>query len=100
VDWREIIYQMALDFYRHNQEDNFSLDLANNNRQFYPSGITGYEQYYIDMEKNWRSLYNPNPPSSDYYLNGERKGWNKNVYERPEMLDFWIDFLDTEGELQ
>lgn len=102
VDWREIIYQMALDFYKHNQEDNFSITLAQNNRQFYPNGSTGYEQYYIDMEKNWRSLYNPNPPqgSSDYYLSGERKGWNKKVYERPEMLDFWFDFLDTEGELQ
>jgi hypothetical protein len=29
----------------------------------------------------------------------EHFGWNKNVYEHPEALNFWFDFLDTEGEL-
>jgi hypothetical protein len=37
-----------------------------------------------------------------YYISdidGERKYWNKYVYENPSLLNFWIDFLDTEGEL-
>ena len=59
VDWREIIYQMAKDFYKHNQEDNFLIQVANNNKDYYPTGITGYEQYYIDIEGFWRQLYNP-----------------------------------------
>jgi hypothetical protein len=29
----------------------------------------------------------------------ERFGWNKNVFEHPEVLNFWFDFLDTNGEL-
>jgi hypothetical protein len=38
VDWREIIYQMATDFYANNQRDDFEVILGNNNDQFYPSG--------------------------------------------------------------
>jgi hypothetical protein len=35
-----------------------------------------------------------------YYDSGEdRLYWNRNVFEKPELLNFWFDFLDTEGEL-
>jgi len=54
VDWREIIYQMALDYFQHNEEDDFELDLRDNNLDHYPTGRTGYEQYYTDMEAFWR----------------------------------------------
>lgn len=99
VDWREIIYQMAVDFYANNQKDDFSLTLGSNNDQFYPSGQTGYEQYYIDLLGFWRQLYDPTQTSEDWYVDGDRKSWNKNVYESPEVLNFWFDFLDVEGEL-
>lgn len=59
VDWREIIYQMANDFYKHNQDEDFLIKVANNNKDYYPTGITGYEQYYIDIEGFWRQIYNP-----------------------------------------
>ena len=206
-DWREIIYQMAIDYYQHNTEDNFELELRANNLEHYPTGRTGYERYYIDIQGFWRELYNPEatkeknkiqqdiqdykdkidtinnkglegklnlitlqntikieeetliilqndlakltPETEDYdakqieindqqekindmkdiendYLNKksdyekniyileneyetlegyydsineERKYWNKNVYENPHLLNFWFDFLDTEGEL-
>lgn len=61
VDWREIIYQMAIDYYNHNHEDNFLYDLAQNNLDYYPTGVTGYERYYVDLNGFWRDLYNPNP---------------------------------------
>lgn len=32
--------------------------------------------------------------------NDSRLYWHKNVYEHPEMINFWFDFLDTEGQLQ
>ena len=99
VDWREIIYQMATDFYANNQRDDFEVVLGNNNDQFYPSGQTGYEQYYIDLLGFWRQLYDPSDTSADFYQDGEKKSWNKNVYESPEVLNFWFDFLDVEGEL-
>ena len=59
VDWREIIYQMSLDYYQHNTEDNFELDIIKNNPIFYPSGQTGYERYYIDLAGFWRQIYYP-----------------------------------------
>jgi hypothetical protein len=35
--------------------------VATANKEIYPTGETGYEQYYIDMFSFWRELYNPEP---------------------------------------
>lgn len=230
VDWREIIYQMALDYFAgqgcsqnspikvakiHKDESGKKINLTKfrqlkiyeeqsddeyierlgiftledlnnpiivdkpdeilyyigqNNPDFYPTGYTGYEQYYTDMQGFWRQLYNPeyeyeefwedgtyeivpvqiegssffvkekqwverklekvetqyylnkymvsalerdfkegkyNPPSAieKYILTNnlddfpKRVYWNINVFEQPETLNFWIDFLDDENEL-
>ena len=137
-DWREIIYQMAEDYYKYNYLDDFELRVAAANPGLYPLGTTGYEQYYIDLQGFWRDLYDPTETQDylegqinslnddikntddkaviaelkskiddkkakiiNYYLDEGHQyfGWNKNVYERPEALNFWFDFLDTEGEL-
>jgi hypothetical protein len=44
---------MALDWRKHNNDDDFLLDIAAANPQW-PTGKTGYEQYYIDLEGYWR----------------------------------------------
>lgn len=69
-DWRELIYQMQKDYFKHHLEDDFIYNIASNNKEYdengvliedhYPTGYTGYEQYYIDIEGFWRQLYNPN----------------------------------------
>ena len=65
VDWREIIFQMAKDYYQHHLEDDFSIKLRDNNiiktldLNLCPRGRTGYEQYYHDIEGFWRTLYLP-----------------------------------------
>ena len=61
VDWREIIYQMSLDYNKHYHEDDFLYQIAQNNINFYPDGQTGYERYYVDINGFWRTLYDPNP---------------------------------------
>lgn len=58
-DWREIIYQMALDYYQYNQLDSFLSKVAEANPSLYSTGYTGYEQYYIDLQGFWRELYDP-----------------------------------------
>lgn len=58
-DWREIIYQMALDYYKHGQEEDFEQRIIENNYPYYPTGLTGYESYYIDLQGFWRQLYYP-----------------------------------------
>lgn len=169
VDWREIIYQMALDYMDHQGQDDFLPTLQRNNEVFYPEGITGYEQYYTDILGFWRELYDPWAEikvertqgnfrntnqildaatgiyrtvldwqnseildlKCDFFLsktdkesiynklvdidsltdsqknkydnlfiesNDKRKWWNKQVFEHPEKLNFWIEFLD-DGEL-
>lgn len=76
VDWRELIYRMALDYFSAQQSeeypvydkdnnlvldspDDFLIAVAERNPYYYPTGKTGYEQYYTDMEGFWRQLYNP-----------------------------------------
>lgn len=99
-DWREIIYQMAIDYFKYNILDNFELKVGKANPE-YPTGKTGYEQYYTDMEGFWRQLYDPSLPSEDYYSDPSSNYlyWNKAVYNAPETLNFWFDFLDSGGEL-
>ncbi len=64
-DWREIIYQMAKDYRKHNHEDDFYVQVRKNNGKDisgewrYPNGITTYEPFYIDLEGFWRQLYCP-----------------------------------------
>lgn len=142
-DWRELIYQMALDYQKFNHLDDFELKIIEANREdkLYFSGKTGYEQYYIDLLGFWRQLYNPdlfikketgvlgkdilssfvlgqgnlskslilksisnNMEHSfnldDYYpMDAEHPFWAIKVYENPEELNFWFDFL-SEGEIQ
>ena len=113
-DWRELIYRMAIDFYRYNQESDYLLKLEELNPQFM-DGKTGYEQYYSDIQGFWRQLYNPMKTDNDKllaeigefeYYNSEGsdgKGndayWNKQIHLDPNTLNFWFDFLDTEGDL-
>ena len=73
VDWREIIYQMALDYFQYNERDDFLPTIAKNNPVFYPSGYTGYEQYYTDMQGFWRQLYNPDAEIKTSWTNGYYK---------------------------
>ena len=92
-DWREIIYQMAQDYFKYGHLfDDFEQRLGASNRSVYPSGRTGYEQYYTDISSFWRELYDPNPEEdkkNDYFSESEQyKYWNKNVYEAPEKLNF------------
>ena len=98
-DWRELLYQMALDYRRCHQDSDYEYKLKLANPDLAPYGYTGYEQYYVDMEGFWRQLYDPK------YLGNEKddtynsNGWNKAVEEAPDTLNFWIDFLDTDGEM-
>lgn len=89
VDWRELIYRMALDYfsgqgcsesnpiYNLNDEvvlttpDHFLSKVAELNPYYYPTGYTGYEQYYTDMEGFWRQLYNPDYIPEEIYQAGE-----------------------------
>lgn len=198
-DWRELIYQMASDYMKHNKDDDFTVQIGKNNPDYYPDGYTGYEVYYTDIYSFWRELYNPDYESTysicyvtksnyeqamkdkkieyywydqctdktayipendyfykdaygifqkvhsmtaeklknnssyyytlikcdetmpyvnnrDYYTKSEGDyvtlknykdlgtsinniGWNINVIKHPQQLNFWFDFLDTDGEL-
>ena len=104
-DWREIIYQMALDYFDHNHEDDFELNLMKNNPGLFRNGKTGYETYYEDLLSFWRLLYNPQSEDNEIYVLkksteetfesfNKKQYWNRNVFEDPSQLLFWFDFFD------
>ena len=93
---------------------------------WYPKGYTGYEKYYIDFEMNtsqhvvayWRELYNPDAKGQTGYYDNvgtfhqgkdtktahtqftyNEEGWNPDILDNPEKLNFWFDFIDTTGSL-
>ena len=102
VDWREIIYQMALDFFAGqgcsvknpiytwtwdwdsglektinmqasvccSDPDHFLYEVGSRNPYYYPTGYTGYEQYYTDMQGFWRQLYTPEYVPEPIYTKG------------------------------
>ena len=117
VDWRELIYQMAYDNSRYGTIgsdhfiQNYFLILRKNNPTLCNNdrGLTGYEPFYKDLLGFWRELYNPFLESEknthylydveDYFNETSKyKWWTRNILY-PELLNFWIDFLDTEGEI-
>ena len=57
IDWREILYRMAIDYRKNHDKEDFEVRLAANNSDLFPTGKTGYEQYYVDMEGFWRQIY-------------------------------------------
>lgn len=116
VDWRELIYQMSRDFKKYG---NLGADLFNPNyfidlQKYNPGlcdgkGKTGYEPFYTEMSGFWRDLYNPFPESEintkhlyevdDYFNKGHQyEYWSKSILYAAN-LNFWIDFIETEGEL-
>lgn len=67
VDWRHLIHIMADDWYAHNHEDDFELNIRKNNSwpdlnlDLFPYGRTNYEQYYLDFTSIggfWQDIYN------------------------------------------
>ena len=116
-DWREIIFQMAKDYYKYGQTDDYAIKLHRNNYyleygiDLYNNGHTGYEQYYTDLEAFWRQLYCPleflesddfiinsiDLDKNDYFTSGNFIGWNKSVINDPASLIFWFDFFDADG---
>ena len=98
-DWRELIYQMGLDYLEHNHDDDYEVVLYRNNPSFM-YGRTGYEQYYEDMVGFWRYLYDPTSTDSTTYYIGTDDGtkyWRKDVFNNPAVLKFWIDFIEDAG---
>jgi hypothetical protein len=45
---------MAVDYYQYNYGDDFLHKVATANPTLYPSGVTGYETYYVDIFSFWR----------------------------------------------
>lgn len=83
-DWREVIYQMARDYFRYSHDRDFLSMVAKNNPTLYPNGYTGYEQYYTDMEYFWRQIYNPDYEHDYIPVSPEEVDYTQNP------SDFWF----------
>ena len=97
VDWREIIYQMAIDYRRFNHCDDFGLKVQEVNgkqldgKYIYPRGVTGYEQYYTDMEAFWRQIYCPQYDYTTITL-------SENQYVNAKPGEYFVKYWNTDDE--
>ena len=97
VDWREIIYQMAIDYRRFNHCDDFGLKVQEINgkqldgKYIYPRGVTGYEQYYVDMEGFWRQIYCPQYDYTTITL-------SENQYVNAKPGEYFVKYWNTDDE--
>lgn len=101
LDYRELIYQMALDYFAYHNEPDFEAVLSCNN-DWIKNGKTGYETFYTDLKEFWPKLYNGNvslEDSTDYILSGDNIGWNKDILN-PSNLIFWFELVDGKPEYQ
>lgn len=54
-----------------------------------------YDNYYdSELIAEWRNLYDPLNKNWD-----ARNHWNPDVFENPQNLNFWLDFIDTNSAL-
>lgn len=106
-DWRELIYMMARDYYQHNQNINY-VQLLEQYNPWCKNGTTGYEAFYADIQDYWRKLYCPDWELYDFftqdtgvqYIKADRyQGWNRNAIYDPSSLQFWLDFIEPNGDL-
>ena len=93
--------------YKENFDEYINInDLDANLKSLYLTEDNKYKKYL------WFATYNFNGQLSEYYPLEKQKiqyyeqyfdyneeYWHKNVEENPEQLNFWIDFLDLDGEL-
>ena len=91
-DWRELIYQMSLDYFKYNFLDDFELRVAQANG--WTSGRTGYEQYYTDLQGFWRQLYNP-------FINVEMEENNIQIeYLQDKIQSLELEIENIDGDLE
>lgn len=107
-DWREIIYQMALDYNNHHLKEDFIYKVRGNNfinkynpvipadnedYYLYPYGKTGYEQYYEDMVGFWRELYSPKGGNVFEEINFKDITSDKTVYSTINFTSYgYLEF--------
>ena len=83
--------------------DHFLYEVGQRNPYFYPTGYTGYEQYYTDILGFWRQLYNPNYLPQEIYSQGVYKDDIKQrpgavfytktkVWNPAKLIDYKIEF--------
>ncbi len=111
-DYRELIYQMAQDWFNCNQKDNYIDDLIAANPTLYFTHKTGYEQYYTDIYSRWREIYDLSYAA--YLDNGIKKyqlnpitlyeydefGYNRYYNEAPWKMSFQFELSNTNNYLQ
>lgn len=91
-DWREILYQMASDYYKYGHLSDFlsRVAKANQDNGIYFQGLTGYEQYYMDIYSFWRELYCPFETIQIEYTQNHFNGIEGGAKKRQEAADNYV----------
>ena len=69
--------------------DIFTYTIKQLNSQQYPTGITGYEQYYTDINAFWRTIYNPDVQQTitRFDIDTENENWQSDFFFSTDDYD-------------
>ena len=87
------------------EADNFATDAAKNetknNLQLAEKNLKTKQDELEMYQSELTKLQNELVEYDNYYTDPQKDNvyWNKTVFEHPENLNFWFDFLDLDGEL-
>ena len=83
-----------------NTQSNFDLNVQNL-KVYYEEKKSELNEKEEELKESTAKRDNLKERIENYYLKDTDKhyGWLKSVYEQPELLNFWFDFLDSNGEL-
>lgn len=101
-DYRELIYQMALDYYRNNQKNNFFNMIEEKNPLTCINGQTGFEIYYTDILGFWQDLYRLEYAGLKDEINNiiyDDNGYNEDLTKAPWSLQFYFELTGEATDL-
>lgn len=83
TEWREEIYRQAL--------------MANHTSS---NEYGEYVDYYAEILAEWRKVYDPtNAEWQTDDIPDYQKNWNPIVFNDPQKLDWWLDFIDDTAQI-
>ena len=77
--------------------DIFTTAIMKNNPKYYWTGVTGYEQYYTDLNAFWRQLYNPHLEETVSIIKVDVEENNTTTQKDKWISDFFFSDNDIDN---
>ena len=102
LDWREMIYREVMRDYTEGTSTSrynyYQAEMVAEWRNLYCPSLVADEENFVTQEQaetalEWRNKWNELYPDTTWY------GWNPDVFNAPENLNYYLDFIDSTAEV-